>query len=143
MPLATLPGEDDIMARLRNSLPNVHVARGEYLEDSYEPKVDENGMFSPYVLVAFGGNFEFTREGSIVGARWDTQVATFTIYVVTPSPRECSRIRDIIREKLSVDFRPTDGGPVTVNTGYSFTDSDLGYHRYVQAIGFRYLFNLS
>lgn len=143
MPLETLPAEDAILAKLKTELPHVYVDRGTYLEDSVIPKSDEDGMFQPYVLVAFGGNYAYGGDSSIIGPRWDTQRATLTMYIVAPTDRVATQIKDKIRAALLTDFRMPDAGAMRVNTGYSFVDTDLGYNRYVQVIGFAYLFNLS
>lgn len=142
MPLATLPGERDIVDTLRVSIPNVQFRRGSYLDDGFVPKATDDGIFEPYALLQFGGSYEFPRDNSLAGPRWDTQRATFTMYIVAPYDEVAQQVKDRVKDVL-VGFRPTDGSGLTVNTGYSFTDADLGYNRYVQAIGFSYLYNLS
>lgn len=141
MPLATTPGEDDIIAKLK-TIPGVDVMPGDYVEDSYLPKVDANKLFKPYMLVKFNGGFQAYDNG-IVGPEKDTQRATFTVYVVSPDDKVTRQIRDQVREKMLTNFRPTDGSSLRPGNSYSFVDPDLGYHRYVQAIAFTYQFNLS
>lgn len=139
--LATTPGEKDIMARLRE-IEGIEFMRGTYTETGFEPETDENGLFAPYALVAFGG-FYGGFENGIVGSHLDTHRATFSIYVVAPFDEIASEFRDDIRNKMMVNFVPTDGTALRPNTGYSFTDGDLGYSRYVQVVGFTYKFNMS
>ena len=50
MALATLPGEQDILAKLRE-IPGVDVMEGDYVDDGYIPVVDSNKLFKPYMLV--------------------------------------------------------------------------------------------
>lgn len=142
MPLDSLPGEDDIVARLK-TIPGVDVIEGEYLSDSYKPVTDSNGMFKPYMTVKFSGAFQAFDNG-IVGAWQDTQRNTFGVYVVSPDDRTTRILRNQVREKmLSSDFVPTDGSHLTPSSAMSFVDSDLGYNRYVHYITFTYLFNLT
>lgn len=141
MPLNSLPSEDDIMAKLKE-IPGVDVIAGEYTPDGYVPKVDVNKMFKPYLLVKFNGGFP-AYENGIVGPDKDTQRASFSVFVVTPDDRTTRDIRSQVREIMLTNFRPTDASSLVPTGGYSFMDADLGYHRYVQNIGFAYKFNLS
>lgn len=141
MPLATVPGEDTIVARLKEIL-GVDVMEGDYTDDSYLPTLDENKMFKPYLLVKFNGGFQAYDNG-ICGPEKDTQKATFTVYVVTPDDRTTRDIRDQVRQKMLTNFQPTDGSSLRPGNSYSFVDPDLGFHRYVHATAFSYLFNLS
>lgn len=141
MPLETVPGEDDILARVR-TVPGIDVIEGEYTQDSFAPKTDANKMFRPYALVKFNGSFQ-SYDNGIVGPEKDTQRATITIYVVSPDDRTSRILRDQIRIALLTDFSPTDGSALRPGNSYSFTDPDLGYHRYVHTLGFSYLTNLS
>lgn len=141
MPLATFPGEEDIVAKIRE-IPGVDVMEGDYTDDSYLPTVDANKLFKPYMLVKFHGSFQAYDNG-IVGPEKDTQRATFTVYVVSPDDGTTRQLRDQVREKMLTNFRPTDGGPLRPGNAFSFTDPDLGYHRYVHALAYTYQFNLS
>jgi len=141
MPLAQTPGEDDIIARLR-TIPGVDVMEGEYTPDGYVPPVDSAGLFKPYILVRFDAP-QTGYDPGIADPSWDTQRASLVTYIVSPDDRVTRQIRDQVREKLLINFRPTDGGFLRPKSGFNFVDPDLGYHRYVQAIGFTYNFNLS
>lgn len=141
MPLSTVPGEDDIVTRLKE-IPGVDVMESDYTDDSYVPEVDANKMFKPYLLVKFNGGFQDYDNG-ICGPEKDTQRATFTVYVVSPDDRTTRDLRDQVRQKMLTDFRPTDGSSLRPGNSYSFVDPDLGYHRYVHAPSFSYKFNLS
>lgn len=140
MPLNTVPGEDDIVDRIKE-IDGVDVMESDYVDDSYIPVVDANKMFKPYILVKFNGGFQHYDHG-IVGPEKDTQRATFTVYIVSPDDRTTRLIRDQVRVKLFTDFRPTDGGFLRPGNSYSFVDPDLGFHRYVHALAFSYMFNL-
>lgn len=140
--LGTLTGEKEIIEKLEQDVPNVYIQRGSYLDDGYAPKANDAGLFQPYMLVAFGGSYEYARDNSLAGPRWDTQRATFTVYMVAPYDEVAQEVKDRVRDSL-VGFRPHDGSALTINTGYSFVDADLGFNRYVQVVGFSYLFNLS
>lgn len=142
MPLQQKPGEDDIVAVLR-TIQGVDVIEDEYTEDSYVPKVDATtGMFLPYITVKFDGATS-TFDNGIADPSWDTQRGGVQIFVVSPQPSVTRDLRDQVRVKLLKDFRPTDGSYLKSRGGFSFVDPDLGYHRYVQVIGFSYTFNLS
>ena len=62
--------------------------------------------------------------------------------MAAPFDAVARQVKDRVKELL-VGFRPTDGSALRINTGYAFTDADLGYNRYVQVIGFSYQYNLS
>lgn len=141
MSLDSMPSEDDIMAKLRE-IPGVDVIAGEYTPDSYVPVLDTNKMFRPYLLVKFNGGFPDYDNG-IVGPDKDTQRASFSVFVVTPDDRTTRDIRNQVRVIMLTDFTPTDASSLRPTGGYSFMDADLGFHRYVQNIGFAYKFNLS
>lgn len=141
MPLNSVVGEDDIVAKLKE-IPGVDVISGEYTPDGYVPKLDANKMFKPYLTVKFNGGFPEYDNG-IVGPEKDTQRSTFSVFVVSPDDRTTRDIRDQVRTKMLTNFRPTDASSLRPTGGYSFMDADLGYHRYVQNIGFAYTFNLS
>lgn len=141
MPLNTVPGEDDIVARIKE-IEGVDVHESDYTDDSYLPTVDANKLFKPYILVKFNGGFQAYDNG-ICGPEKDSQRATFTVYVVSPDDRVTRGLRDQVREKMLTNFRPTDGSSLRPGNSYSFVDPDLGYHRYVHATAFSYLFNLS
>lgn len=142
MPLSLTAGEDDILARLRE-IPGVDVIAGEYTSDSYRPKVDKaTGLFQPYLTVKFHPPTAGTDPG-IAQPHKDTMNASFNVFVVSPDDNLTRKLRDQVREKLLVEFRPTDGGFLRTRGGFSFVDPDLGYHRYVQSISFTYMFNLS
>lgn len=142
MPLSTVAGEDDIIAKLR-TIEGVDVIEGEYTQDSWNPQVDPvNKMFAPYLLVKFNGGFP-AYENGICGPEKDTQRATFSVFVVSPDDRKTREYRDRVRELMLTDFRPTDGSSLRPTGGYSFIDADLGYHRYVSNVGFSYMTNLS
>lgn len=139
--LGTVTGEDDIVLKLKE-LAGIDVMEGDYTDDSFLPVVDENKLFKPYMLVKFNGAFQVYENG-ICGPEKDTQRATFTVYIVSPDDRVTREYRDKVREKMLTNFRPTDGSSLRPGNSYSFTDPDLGYHRYVHALAFSYLFNLS
>lgn len=141
MPLDTSAGEQDIVAKIK-TIPGVDVFEGEYLPDSFVPVVDANKMFKPYLLIKFNAGFP-TYDNGIVGPDKDTLRNTFSVYVVSPVDRVTRNIRDQVRQKMLTDFRPTDGSSLRPAGGYSFIDTDLGYHRYVHNIGFAYTTNLS
>lgn len=141
MPLNTLPGEDDIVAKLR-TIAGVDVMEGEYASDSFVPTVDANKMFVPYMLVKFFPAFPGYDDG-ICGPEKDTLRATFGVYVVSPDDNTTRSFVGQVREKMLTNFRPTDGSSLKPTGGYSFVDSDLGYNRYVSNIGFSYMTNLS
>lgn len=141
MPVSQLQGEDDIVARLK-TIPGIVVIEGEYTPDSFKPTVDASGLFTPYILLKVDPATQAFDNG-IADPSWDTQRAGIQIFIVSPDDRLTRSLRDQVREKLLVNFRPTDGSFLRPRGGYSFIDPDLGYHRYVQVVGFTYMFNLS
>lgn len=141
MPLDTVPGENDIVARIRE-IQGLDVMEGEYASDSFIPTLDANKMFAPYALLKFNPAFPGYDDG-IVGPEKDTMRNTFGVYVVSPDDNTTRQFVSRVREKMLTDFRPTDGSSLKPTGGYSFVDSDLGYNRYVHQISFAYMTNLS
>lgn len=142
MPLEQLAGEDDIIAKLRE-IEGVDVIEGEYTTDGYVPDTDpETKLFKPYLTVKFHPAIQ-TFDHGIADPSWDTERGSFSVFIVTPDDRLTREFRDEVRAKLLRNFRPTDGSYIKARGGFTFTDPDLGYHRYVQSIEFTYLFNLA
>lgn len=141
MTVASAVGEDTIIAKVKE-ITGVDVMEGDYTEDGYKPQVDANKMFKPYMLIKFNGGFPAYDNG-ICGPEKDTQRATITIYVVSPDARTTRVLRDQVRQKMLTSFTPTDGSSLRPGNSFSFVDPDGGYHRYVQALSFSYMFNLS
>lgn len=141
MPLNSLPGEDDIAARI-GTIDGADVMQGEYASDSFVPELDANKMFAPYILIKFNPAFPAYDDG-IVGPEKDTLRATFSVYVVSPDDRTTREFSHEVKELLLTDFKPTDGSSLKPTGGYSFIDADLGYHRYVQTASYAYMTNLS
>lgn len=141
MSLNSMPGEDDILAKLK-TIPGVDVLEGEYAPDGFKPVTDANKMFKPYLLVKWNGAFPEYDNG-IVGPDKDTLRNTFSVYVVSPDDRTSRDIRNQVRVKMLTSFTPTDGSSLRTTGGFSFIDADLGYERYAHNIGFAYQTNLS
>lgn len=141
MSVSAVPGEDSVVAQIK-TIPGVDVYEGEYTPDSFNPTVDANNMFVPYILIKFSGAFS-TVDNGICGPEKDTLRNTFSVYVVSPDDRTTRLLRDQVRAKMLTNFRPTDAGTLRPTGGFSFIDADLGYHRYVHNIGFAYNYNLS
>lgn len=142
MPLDSIQGEDDVLAKLRE-IPGVDVSEGEYTDDSYVPKVDPaTQMFKPYLLIKWNAAFP-TNDNGIVGPEKDTLRNSFSVYVVSPDDRTTRIIRNQVREKMLTNFAPTDGSALKPTGGFSFVDADLGYNRFAHNIGFSYWTNLS
>lgn len=142
MTLSQVAGEDDIVAKLKE-IPGVDVMEGEYVSDSYIPVVDPvTKLFKPYILVTFDPPNE-TFDNGIADPAWDTQRGQIAVFVVSPDDRLTRVLRDQVRQKLLISFRPTDASFLRGKGGYRFVDPDLGFHRYVQVLYFRYTFNLT
>lgn len=142
MPLSSVPAEDAITLRLKD-MEGIDVYEGDYLDDGIKPDVDkESGFFVPYALIKYQGSTE-TADNGLGGPDKDMQRATFSVYLVTPQDRLTRQYRDEVRKLMLTDFRPPDSSSLKPNGGYSFTDTDLGYSRYVHVIGFRFFHNLS
>lgn len=142
MPLEQLPGENAIIARLRE-IEGVDILEGEYTPDGWAPQVDPlNKLFTPYVTVKFHPATPGNDPG-IADQSWDTQRASFTTFVVAPRDNLAREVRDKVRAKLLRAFSPPDGSRITARGGFAFADPDVGYHRYVQANEYTYMFNLS
>lgn len=141
MVLSIVNSEDDVIAQIK-TVPGIDVYAGAYTPDSFNPRVDAHGMFTPYVLVRFNGSYQ-TNDQGIIGYDKDTLRNTFTAYIVSPDDRTTRDLRDQVRQALLVDFQPTDSSSLAPAGGLSFVDADLGYNRYVNASDYYYITNLS
>lgn len=141
MPLTFANGENDVFDKLK-TIPGIDVMQGEYVQDSYEPERDANGMFVPYVLLKYNGAFPHADNG-IVGPEKDTQRVSFSVYIVSPDERNSREIRDQVRVLMLTDFQPTDGSSLRPAGSLSFIGAGLGGDRYVANLSFSYLANLS
>lgn len=141
--LDLVTGQDEIVNVLK-TIPNVEVFEGDYIpEGTYVDADPDSKMFKPHLIVSFQGEYDVSsNEKGIIGPRFDPSRATFRVYCVAPFDRDARRLKDLMRNKI-VGFTPTDGSHVMVTTGYSFTDADLGYFRYVHAVGFQYKANMN
>lgn len=129
-----------VFSKLKTDVPGVDFMMGDYVMDSYVPKVDTNGLFKPYALCKVHTAYE-TLDNGICEKSKDPLQGAISFYVVTPDGWITQEITDKIRVSLR-GSRFTDTDAFKVSGGYSFSDSDLGFIRYVQNIGFEFKYNL-
>lgn len=134
------PKLEAIFSKLKVDVPGVDFMMGDYVLDSYVPKVDNNGLFKPYALCKVHTSYE-TLDNGICERSKDPLQGSFSFYVVSPDGWVTHKITDQIRVSLR-GSRFTDTSELRVSGGYSFSDSDLGYIRYAQNIGFTFQYNL-
>lgn len=130
----------EIFSRLNTEVKGVDFMMGDYVLDSYIPERDANGLFKPYALCKIHTAYE-TADNGICEKDKDPLEGSFSFYVVTPDGWITQETVDAIRAALR-GKRFTDTGPLKASGGYSFSDSDLGFIRYVQNIGFTFMYNL-
>lgn len=129
-----------IFSALKTKFGGVSFMMGDYVMDSFVPTVDSNGLFKPYVLCKVHTSYE-TKDNGICGKEKDPLQGSFSFYVVSPDGWVTQELTDSIREELrGKRFASSDS--LLVSGGYSFVDADLGYHRYVQNVGFTFRYNL-
>ena len=134
------PAMEDIFAELKTVLPHVDIMMGDYVMDSYVPTVDTNGLFKPYILCKVHTAYE-TADNGICEKSADPLQGNFSLFIVTPDGWVTQKLTDEVRVALR-GKRFTDTDMLLVSGGYSFVDPDLGFHRYVQNIGFSFRYNL-
>lgn len=130
----------EMFEHLRDSIDGVDFMMGDYVMDSYVPEVDSDKLFKPYVLCKAHTSYE-TGDNGICEKSHDPLKGSLSFYVVTPDGWITQEITDDIRVALR-GKRFTDTDYFVTSGGYSFTDADLGYHRYAQNIGFTFNYNL-
>ena len=108
--------------------------------DSYKPERDANDLFRPYVLCKINTSYE-TGDNGICERSKDPLQGSFSFYVVSPDAWVTLDITDTIRTTLR-GRRFTDTSDLKVQGGYTFSDSDLGFIRYIHNIGFVFNYNL-
>lgn len=141
MTQSVTPALREIVAALKAAMPGVDFMVGDYVMDSYVPKVDADGLFRPYCLLKVHTSYE-TADNGICEKDADPLKASFSLYMVAPDGWVVQELADEIRATLR-GKRFTDTDALLVSGGYSFVDADLGYHRYVQNIGFTFRHNLA
>jgi hypothetical protein len=140
MAIAQAAGQLDIVNQVK-TVTGLNVYEGPYVSDGAVPEKADNGIFIPYALVDFGTSYQGAERG-ILGTRYNTLLTNVTVHVVAPDDRISRDFQDDVRVKL-IDFIPTDSSPLTVQGGFNFADTDMGYTRYVYSTTFRYQTNMS
>ena len=139
MAISQVPGQDDIISELE-TIVGVDVYTGQYLTDGAIPRLDDNGLFPPYITTVFGATYQGSSRG-IVSERLNTMRTTVTVYVISPTDRLTRQYLDQVRDKL-LGFIPEDGTELQAFGGYDFVDADLGVNRYVHSAVFQYDTNM-
>lgn len=134
------PKMREIFSLLKANVPGVDIMMGDYVMDSYIPETDEDGLFTPYALCKIHTSYE-TGDNGICEKSDDPLRGSFSFYVVSPDGWVTSELTDDFRTALR-GKRFTDTDALVASGGYSFTDTDMGYARYVQNIGFTFTYNL-
>lgn len=129
-----------VFARIQAQLPKVKLMMGDYALDSFVPVTDAAGLFAPYILCKVHTSYE-TADNGLCGKAEDPLQGSFSLYVVSPDGWVTQELTDKIRATLR-GVRLTGTDEFLASGGYSFVDADLGYHRYVQNIGFKFRYNL-
>lgn len=140
MTQAITPAMEEIFTAIRAALPAVDLMMGDYVMDSFVPESDANNLFTPYILCKIHTSYE-TADNGICEKSADPLQGSFSLYIVSPDGWITQELTDNVRIALR-GKRFVDTGPLLVSGGYSFVDADLGYHRYVQNIGFTFQHNL-
>jgi hypothetical protein len=140
MGIAQVAGQSEIVAQVK-TVEGLDVYEGPYISDGAVPTKADNGMFIPYATVDFGSSYQGSERG-IVGSRYNTLLTNVTVHVVSPDDRLSREFQDAVRDKL-IDFTPVESSPLTVQGGFNFADTDLGYTRFVYSTTFRYQTNMS
>lgn len=134
------PKIKEIFARLRAEVPGVDFMMGDYVMDSYVPVKDANGLFKPYALCKVNTSYE-TADNGICERSVDPLQGSLSFYLVSPDGWLTQDIADKVRAALRGQ-RFTDTSDIKMSGGYAFSDSDLGFIRYVQNIGIVFQYNL-
>lgn len=142
MALSSAPFRDAVKARLEANFPNVDVYVSEVPEDS---DINwNNGLFSPYLVIFFGGPIRSARDRGIVSTRNDTTILYCTVEVYAPVFSTAGLLKDKVVDVLT-GFRPPDCGEMVLEGGlaYSKASNDVRPTQYVDSTAFTTRGNLT
>lgn len=134
-----IQAEQDILDQVK-SIFGDDAFPGIYTPDFYVPEKDAMGNFPPYAAVAFGTTYK-TSDKHITTNRDDPLRASVIVYVVGPNDYIARQYRTLVEDAL-IGFTPTDSGELYIEGGYNFQDSDIGLHRFIYAVNFKFITNL-
>ena len=142
MALTDEPFRADVEARINTAYPNIDTYVSEVPED--KDVVWNNGLFSPYVVLYFGGPVRAAGDRSIVSTRYDTTIVYCTVEVYAPKAGTASIIKNNLIDLLT-GFRPTDCGELATEGGFAFSKASnvVRPTQYIESVGFSARSNLS
>ena len=142
MALTDEPFRDDLEARIKTAYPNLATYLSEVPEDD---ALDwNNGLFSPYVVLYFGGPIRAAGDHSLVSTRYDTTIVYCTMEIYAPLARTARTIKNNL-VNLLVGYYPTDCGELTLEGGLAFTKASniVRPTQYIESVGLSARSNLS
>lgn len=142
MALSSAPFKADVKAQLQAQFPAMHLYVSEVPEDD---QINwNNGLFSPYIVLSFGGPIRSARDKGIVSTKYDTTILYCTVEVYAPRSDDAALIKDDVVKRLT-GFRPTDCGEMVLEGGlaYSRASNDVRPTIYVESTAFTTRGNLT
>lgn len=125
--------------------------RTDLAQDVYETAVPDdkkiahgaNGLFNPYVVVAYGDMTEAGNGRGIVSSRYNTGISYCLISCVAPTQMAARQVANLVRDSL-LGFQPSDAGELRPAGGrnYAKTDSNTAVPaNYVSELAFTFAVN--
>lgn len=142
MSLDAKPFRDAVKARLEANFTNTDVYTSEVPEDG---DINwNNGLFSPYLVVFFGGPIRSARDKGIVSTRFDTTILYCTVEVYAPVADTAAFLKDKVVDVLT-GFRPPDCGEMVLEGGlaYSKASNEVRPTQYIDSTAFTTRGNLT
>lgn len=142
MTLKTTGFETSVISRITTQYPNLAVYDSEVPEDSDIQYT--NGLFSPFVVVYFGGPIRAARDRGIVSTRNDSTILYCTLEVYAPRSDTARAVRDNLVDLLT-GFIPPDCGEMSLEGGFSSSRASTTVRptQYIRSLAFTTRGNLS
>lgn len=142
MTLKTTGFETYVVDRIKAAYPNLPVYDSEVPEDSAIKYA--NGLFSPFVVVYFGGPIRAARDRGIVSTRNDSTILYCTVEAYAPTSDTARVVRDNMIDLLTGSF-PPDCGELSLEGGFSYSRASATVRptQYIRSLAFSTRGNLS
>jgi hypothetical protein len=142
MALSSATFRSGILARIVAANSHIPVFTSEVPEDS--TIVYTNGLFTPFVVLYFGGPIRAARDHSLVSTRNDMTIVYCTAEVYAPRADTAAVIKDSLIDLLT-GYSPTDCGELTLEGGlaYSRASNTVRPTQYIESTAWSARSNLS
>lgn len=121
MTIEMVSAEEDILAHLSAGMAPVPVHDIEVEDDDFD--IVDDGEFTPFIGVIWGGPILDKRDRGIVSVRRDLMTSYVIIRVVTPDAATNRRLYNKVYN-LMTGYYPTNSGELSPEAGMAYTNGN-------------------